>query len=243
MAGDGLGPTGLIERPILPACLPGSNNHQLELGGYAVDDIRLISDPIPEEAFGDKVWKTHILQWENMVNTLLIALGRVLGNVDPRLAYDKLGRFIRVILRAELLRRREMELDDERLVHTYVNHYMVWTGRLRAEEARCPIDEGILSLAFDDKLKRSVRGRKFAITTRGIMALVPESASRWDNIAIVFGCDLPLVVHRDGTTQDNSEPTGCWTLLGCDYMDGYMLGDGLERAEREGLKEERFLFL
>jgi len=241
-AGDGMGPSGLIERPIAPSCPPGSNHRLLELSGYIVDEIRLISSPIPEESFSGDGWKTHILIWDRMVARILIILQHEGGDSD--VAFDLLASFLGVIMRGQFHQTRGRELSDEHLTLSHIYHYLVWSGQIRRERAPCTIDERTLGFIFDIILKESVRGRKFALTNRGIPALVPESASEGDKIAIVFGCDLPLVVRRLDTTTTpyDTESGRCWLLLGCTYVDGMMRGEGLEEAQERGLEEQRFLF-
>src|SRR6202022_3873750 len=46
------------------------------------------------------------------------------------------------------------------------------------------------------ELNPTVRGRKLVITKKGFMGLAPSWAKAGDELAILFGCSMPVVLSR-----------------------------------------------
>jgi hypothetical protein len=242
---DGRQNCGLVERifttePDEPA---HSDVRLLDLSGFTVDSVIHTSAPIPKAAFDNNTWKQHILQWEKMIRAFKVfaRYGSEVREIDPGPRHPKLGSFLLAIMRGKLFLGPGM--NAETLTETYVEHYLVWSGRLNLSEARVPILSAVLGMFFDHELKKSVRGWKFAITREQRMALVPAAASNGNAIVVLFGADFPLLVHPFCKMPYNAELRVCWTLLGSTFVENIMGGEALEAARKKGREEERFLFM
>ncbi|CZT21966.1 uncharacterized protein RCC_07834 [Ramularia collo-cygni] len=96
-------------------------------------------------------------------------------------------------------------------------------------------DEGILGVGEDiQEFQKSIIGachmRKFAIMSSGKTALVPALTERGDEVVMMHGAYMPVVLKADGESGD-------WLLLGNCYVDGWMMwqenGGRLERRLEE----------
>ncbi|KAL8692679.1 MAG: hypothetical protein Q9218_002352 [Villophora microphyllina] len=70
-----------------------------------------------------------------------------------------------------------------------------------------------------DQMLRSVRGRCLFTTKEGGMGLSPKAAKVGDQVAVVLGCQTPLVLRRNSR--------GIHTVVGGCYIDGTMDGEAL----------------
>lgn len=216
----------------------------LDLSGYIVDCPRIISDPIPELAFTDNSWKEHVLKWEQMIylfKTYVAVDGKVTP-FDPGVRHPQLGNFIYTISRGKLLKSLTNNNNDN-LMEMYVEHYLVWTNRITPEEARVPIQPRLLASFFEDMLKKSVRGWKLAITEEKRLASIPIATTKKDWIALLFGCDYPLVVTHIGKVKYEGEVQSMFVAAGPAFVPDIMRGEVFEKAQTEGLEKVRFLFI
>jgi hypothetical protein len=215
----------------------------LDLNGYIVDCLRTISDPIPELAFADDSWKEHVLKWEQMIYSFKTykAMDGKLAPYDPGVRHPQLGNFIQTISRGKIL--TPLTNDNENLVEIYIEHYLVWTKRITPEEARVPMQRTLLASFFEDMLKKNIRGWKFAITQERRLASIPTMTTEKDWIAVLLGCDYPLVVTHTGKMKHDGEIQDMFINVGPAFVPDIMRGEALEKAQREGSEKVRFLFL
>jgi hypothetical protein len=214
----------------------------LDLNGYVVDRPMVMSDPIPEVAFEDDSWKEHVLKWEQMIYSFEIytVVDGELTPYDPGVRHPQLGNFIYTISRGHLL--EPVTKNNEDLIGLYIEHYLVWTKRITPEEARVPIRSTLLALFFEDMLKKNIRGWKFAVTQERRLASIPSETTEKDWIAILFGCDYPLVVTHTGRVRHEGEVRDMFIIAGPAFVSDIMRGEALEKAQREELEKVKFLF-
>ncbi|KAH7313177.1 heterokaryon incompatibility protein-domain-containing protein [Rhexocercosporidium sp. MPI-PUGE-AT-0058] len=85
---------------------------------------------------------------------------------------------------------------------------------------------------FVSALWQSAHGRRYCLTARGDMAIVPRFAEVGDEICLLAGCNAPFVIRRvKGTAEDN----GLYELVGECYVHEIMRGDDVELRGRERL--------
>lgn len=77
----------------------------------------------------------------------------------------------------------------------------------------------------------SLIGRRLITTETGFLGLAPEAAERGDFVAIVYGCNFPVVLRPNGDSY--------WFIGEC-YIDGIMDGELIEAKEREAYEEKEF---
>lgn len=78
---------------------------------------------------------------------------------------------------------------------------------------------------YTDAFVASGSGRKFAITERGFMCLVPPLTETGDEIGIIYGMDVPFVIRR---REDCPDRDADFDLVGECYVHGMMDGEALE---------------
>ncbi|PQE14979.1 HET domain-containing protein [Rutstroemia sp. NJR-2017a WRK4] len=81
-------------------------------------------------------------------------------------------------------------------------------------------------------LQKTTRGRKFALTQEGIMAVVPEEAEKGDTVVSMWGCDIPLLLRKVELEK--------WVLVGECFVWGIMDGSVLNQAVMLGMEAEDF---
>lgn len=79
------------------------------------------------------------------------------------------------------------------------------------------------------RMSRIAYGRSFAVSEKGRYCLVPKIAQPGDQICVVHGLDVPLVMRLSGSQRK---------LLGEAYVYGLMRGEAMEMLQRGELVEE-----
>ena len=69
----------------------------------------------------------------------------------------------------------------------------------------------------------TVRGRKLATTETGYLGLVPAEAQLADVIAVIYGCNFPVVLRPCGDA---------YLVVGESYVPGMMKGEVIHAEER-----------
>ncbi|KAH8672140.1 heterokaryon incompatibility protein-domain-containing protein [Tricladium varicosporioides] len=76
-------------------------------------------------------------------------------------------------------------------------------------------------------LARGITGRQFAVTEKGLMALVPLGTQEGDQICIFPGGRTPYILRRDSGDSGTYEGVQCYQLVGEAYVHGFMDGEAL----------------
>jgi hypothetical protein len=71
-------------------------------------------------------------------------------------------------------------------------------------------------------------GRRLVTTVNGYLGTAPDAVQEGDIIAIVFGCNFPVVLRKCGDL---------YRVLGESYIDGVMDGELVEAKEKGEFKE------
>lgn len=79
--------------------------------------------------------------------------------------------------------------------------------------------------AWEQSFLRHARGRKFAVMESGNFGLVSGNARNGDEVAILVGCDFPVILR--GRKGGGGEDV---VFVGEAYVDGYMEGRAMEEA-------------
>jgi hypothetical protein len=81
------------------------------------------------------------------------------------------------------------------------------------------------AMLFANTMFKSLSFRRFAITERGYMALVPEKAQAGDEIWIIAGMDVPSALRPAGGNSLPTDATRNYILVGRSYTHGIMMGE------------------
>jgi hypothetical protein len=219
------------------------NPQLLDLNGYIVDRVGTLSPRLPDSDFLNENWKHQIMKWEEMLKSFRVfgRFGTEIRELDPGIRHPKLGEFLLCIFGGKLFEGNG--IDSTNLRETYVEHYLVWTQRIRPNEARVPILPAVLGIFFESELKKRVRGKRFAITQAQRLALLPDCADEKHLIAIVLGCDYPLMVQPICELSHDSEQRVAWSILGPAFIPEIMGGLALKAALSKNQEKMRFLFM
>ncbi|KAI9765064.1 MAG: hypothetical protein M1839_005621 [Geoglossum umbratile] len=144
---------GLTRRPETQK-KPQPNFRRIEFGGFILDNPQLMGGEIPASSFDDESWKDVIIGWEKMLKAFRV-FARVenqVREINPGLRHPKLSEFINLLLRGIVFTHDKIESTED-LDDVYVEHYLLWTNRISAREARTPIFPPLLSI-LEHRLKK-----------------------------------------------------------------------------------------
>jgi hypothetical protein len=84
-----------------------------------------------------------------------------------------------------------------------------------------------------------IRHWRFAVTESGFYCMIPTDAAEGDQIAVVDGAKVPLVLRSTGESSDG---IATFKFIGTAYVHGFM--DGLARSwVQEGKLQEKSFIL
>lgn len=84
--------------------------------------------------------------------------------------------------------------------------------------------------AFSNAIGSACNDRRFAVTKKGYLAMVPKLAEAGDRVCLIFGADVPFIL-RKAPLQKSRDKYGdrqCYYLVGESFVHGIMDGEGLE---------------
>lgn len=91
-------------------------------------------------------------------------------------------------------------------------------------------DTWLMSRMHDTKGSRRM-ARRLVTTLSGKIGIAPAQSQQGDVIAILYGCNVPVVLRRFGSSPDT------YQFIGECYLHGYMKGEGLETGS-DGTSQE-----
>ena len=94
-------------------------------------------------------------------------------------------------------------------------------------------DKEKAAFCYYDALSQAVEHRAVFYTKDGHMGLGPECTQPGDIVAILYGCQWPVVMRPLPTP-------GEYTFLECAYVYGIMDGDAVRRHKQLGREDDRF---
>jgi hypothetical protein len=118
-------------------------------------------------------------------------------------------------------------IDGERATDEVVEMFNVWSGRAGS------VDEDFTE-PFVSALHRASNHRKFCISEKGYMALVPAETEAGDLICLLLGGQMPFVLRQRGDE---------FCILGACYVHGIMDGEAMEQAEGGIFETRKFILV
>jgi len=109
----------------------------------------------------------------------------------------------------------EMDLDET----------LQFTARLH-DWSKYPAQEA-RAMGWVSQISANILHRRLWVSNSGILGLVPDTITQGDNICILLGCSVPVVLRP----VDNH-----YIFIGTAYVDGYMTGEAIEELEVKELK-------
>jgi len=88
----------------------------------------------------------------------------------------------------------------------------------------------ILTRGALERMFRFWRSRRLLVTSEGRLGAGPAAMLQGDELFILFGSDVPLVLRPYGD--------GSYQVVGCCYIQGYMEGEALHDIQ-EGIRTSR----
>jgi hypothetical protein len=86
--------------------------------------------------------------------------------------------------------------------------------------------------------RRTFRSKGNYRTDIPLIGLVPQNARVGDQICVLYGCSVPVVLRKLSVSNDKS----CWQLVGDAYVHGIMDGEAIRSASSERLKSTEHEF-
>jgi hypothetical protein len=218
--------------------LHATNNHDtLILKGYAFDGLVELGRPCTAHALKTGEWKKTILEWEALVDKLLIVGYDGENRNSPEAKKATLKTFILTLFRG-VIYRKETGTAGEQLEVLY-EFYLIWTDRLLPSDAKNPQStDHFTRVMFEDVLLQYIGKWKMALGIQGRLMLVPADAERVDCVAVLFGCDVPLVLRPKHKVRATGQVG--WQHIGTVYGMDLMRGEALYLAEMHKLEVTEF---
>jgi hypothetical protein len=122
--------------------------------------------------------------------------------------------------------------------------YDAWEGYIQKERKFPRVRDGGQAHE-DEEIRRATQynkarsdacfNRSIFLTATGRLGVGPKAMHPFDNIAILWGCEWPVVLRAVPDT--NRE----YTVVGLAYVDGIMFGEAVEEQKAAGKADELFL--
>jgi hypothetical protein len=124
-----------------------------------------------------------------------MSYGTVIREIDLGLRHPQLGPFLMCIFGGKMFEGNGIDFTN--MVETYIEHYLVWTGRIAPSEVLVPVLETVLDLFFNVELNKSVRVNRFAVAHNQRLALVPAHANGKHLFCDDYGLGLSFIESAD----------------------------------------------
>jgi hypothetical protein len=79
--------------------------------------------------------------------------------------------------------------------------------------------------AFAAHIKQAFQRHTLSSTQNGLIGMIPKTSAKGDKIAVLFGCDYPVVL------RPVVSPAGCYKVVGICFVEGLMRGEAVEGIE------------
>ena len=223
-----------IERPLVDT----KKHNALILKGHTVDMIGEMGKAIPKNAFKTDEWKKIILEWEALLDKLVLASCSEEYRTSPEAKKDMLKSFIITLCRG-VVYGDGSETNENKLERLY-EIYLIWTGRLHPSEAKHAdtIDHSD-KVVFESMLLQYIGSWKMALGVQGRLLLVPKRTEEEDRIVVLFGSNVPLTLKPTCRIGDTGQ-IGC-LHIGAVYGMDLMRGEGLYLARMENMPVVEFV--
>jgi hypothetical protein len=129
---------------------------------------------------------------------------------------DFLQWIVGTFVRAMVLVRPDIQLDVQ--LSSFLDYHATW---------RSPEEDQVLGKILLKGAAEMMFGRRVFISETGVLGLAPETIITGDVLSILLGCQLPIVLRREGDQ---------YTYLGEAFVDNYMYGKAMDEL-KEGNQE------
>jgi hypothetical protein len=169
----------------------------LILKGYIIDGVREVGKSIPASAFKTDEWKKIVVEWEALLDNISIVGYHGENRNSPEAQKAKLRCFLSTLCRGVIIFTREAHTVKDGM-DILLEFYFIWTGRMQPSEAKSPhsVDPAITNI-FEDELLQYLKHWKMALGWEGRLMLVPKEAEGRDNVVVLFGADVPLLLRPE----------------------------------------------
>jgi hypothetical protein len=97
--------------------------------------------------------------------------------------------------------------------------------RILAESQRLAADDSVNLTRFYGPFGHACNGRRFAVTKKGYMALVPPRTKLGDQACIIFGLQTPFLLRSPEEVGNGKDLRASFKLVGECYIHGWMQGE------------------
>jgi hypothetical protein len=191
----------------------GENDEQLSIYGYPVDVLDIMQPffmeivDMPFEDFTRSVWRELIptlpLSYPTGCDPKHALLGVLTGNQNLEMkgcvspCQERISDAIAWIENEDLL-------DEQRVLESFIDNQhspvapssMVSTPRTSEKMLPDPTWSSKTTVELRESINGATTGRKFLRTERGFMGLAPQPAEVGDEVWILLGCDVPMILRK-----------------------------------------------
>jgi len=122
------------------------------------------------------------------------------------------------------------QTSDQEILLAYRDFKRYMGGHARSTESE---EQETRDIRYGGELRHSLQGRHVFYTRDGHLGLGPEHTRRGDIVAVLYGCEWPVVMRPLPTP-------GEYKLLECAYVYGIMDGAAVRRHKELGREDDRF---
>ncbi|KAL2828452.1 heterokaryon incompatibility protein-domain-containing protein [Aspergillus cavernicola] len=107
-----------------------------------------------------------------------------------------------------------------------------------------------------ERVQRTVWSRRLAVLSDGSLLLVPRGAKKGDQVCIINGCSVPILLHQVESRKKDYfgaemhekmdgvyEPVACYRMIGECYVHGMMDGEAPVIKRRRGIRNQWFYLI
>lgn len=198
---------------------PIDESNTLDVAGVLIDEVTEVLEYVLVQWIRDAL--THAphdvkaaLDRIDRISELRVVVGRIFSVAEDQRFSDQASD----------------QTSDQEILLAYRDFKRYMGGHARSTESE---EQETRDIRYGGELRHSLQGRHVFYTRDGHLGLGPEHTRRGDIVAVLYGCEWPVVMRPLPTP-------GEYKLLECAYVYGIMDGAAVHRHKELGREDDRF---
>ncbi|KAL6809362.1 HET domain-containing protein [Trichoderma sp. SZMC 28013] len=225
---------------------PKNNNTLLEVEGIILDDVAVLGDAVSERSTDEEMWQTifHWMQFSHVrsPNTKWVEFCRTICtdlSIWPGdQVFRRLGPLTKEMIqslmpwRDPISGRFTRDVPPEDLIQSSVEQTKAWFSvwhTLMGWQAQRGMRSAAPSPTLTDSLKITTSLKRFVVSSKGYIGLVPFNSEKGDHIVFFKGCRFPCVARLVPGSYKKMKQL---KVVGACYTDGFMDGQIVTHARK-----------
>ncbi|KAK4074706.1 uncharacterized protein Triagg1_4855 [Trichoderma aggressivum f. europaeum] len=217
---------------------PENNNTLLEVEGIILDDVAVLGDAVSERSTDEEMWQTifHWMQlahshspntkWADFCRAICTDLSIWPGDQVFRRLGPLTKEMIQSLMpwRDPISGRLTRDVPPEDLLQSSVEQMKTWFSvwhTLMGWQAQRGMRSAAPSPTLTDSLKTTTFLKRFVVSSKGYIGLVPYNSDKGDHIVFFKGCHFPCAARLVPRLDEKMKRL---KVVGACYIDGFMDG-------------------